>query len=176
MTTVFNPEQAFEVAESFLHAGVVLAVQPGSSSALLRPMALTYAFATEAYLKCLIFLATGQKSFQRHQLLKLFDELPRQERDAVEVNFQRYTRNSPVDQLHNAVFAGQDQSLRGQLTAADQTFTAARYVFDGDRHTLATTGNLAEAVRWRILDLRPDWERHVLDLPSLKGRRGDLGT
>lgn len=73
--------------------------------------------------------------------------------------------------MHNARFAGQDQSLRGQLHAADQTFTATRYVFEGDCHTLATTGHIAEAERWRILDLRPAWERHVLDLASLKGRR-----
>ncbi|MFC4424922.1 hypothetical protein [Deinococcus navajonensis] len=142
---VFDAEQAFQVAESFLEAGVVLARQPHAVSELFRPMALTYAFATEAYLKGLMFLVTGSRSFQRHQLLKLFKELPRQERDAVEVQFQRYTRHSPVDQRHRSRFPEEAHSLRGQLRFAAQTFTAARYVSDGNRDHLASTGHLAPA-------------------------------
>lgn len=133
-----------------------------ADSQLASPNVVLRAFATEAYLKCLLTLR--KKHFPPdHDLKRLFDLLPLDDKNLIEEEWNKYT----FPNLSKAASTAPTgitvaNSLRQALKLSSSAFKDFRYRASGNKYWYL--GSFPMQVRHRVFTIHPDWENSPPDI------------
>jgi len=111
------------------------------------------ALAVELYMKCLAVVEHGD-CLRTHSLCDLFSGLSDDSQSAVTRTFDRLVLANPVAQAMKAQFPQVSLAIGDVLREMDLVFEQARYAYEKELNGAYGLGELAKAVRERILELR----------------------
>jgi hypothetical protein len=155
-------EKAFNIASGFADSATVLHREsarvlsgPGQTVQVpfLIPAVVCSAFSVELFIKCLV-MVEGGKAPQRHDLKMLFSRLTPDSRAAIAQRFDELIAASPTAQAIKAQFPNVLLALDDVLDTVDRVFEHWRYAYEGQAGSVYGLGELGQAVRERILELR----------------------
>ena len=132
-----DPHQIFKFARQFDQAQSLLAqIGITSNDQMLIPAMVHLALAFELYLKCLIFLDTGQPERKEHNYKKLFKKLTPNTQSKVKAIFDRLPKSpmeaaASLDEKFSEEIRNYDHSLEGVLSSSGDAFIKFRYMYEG---------------------------------------------
>ena len=133
------------------------------------------ALALELYLKCLIFLDTGQYK-RGHDLFKLFKVLPLKTQAELKHAHDEYLSKWPQF-VAQAKRSNHPTDLEGLLILGRSSFMDFRYVYEtaGTKKRVFGLHGLSVCIRERILKIKPEWEHLAWEyLKEYRPGRGDF--
>lgn len=123
---------------------------------LVGPLWVNLSFSTELYLKFLLHLSTGQV-VKIHDLHKLFNMLPVDQREAITHNYESVLAESEFYRTLGTIWTSRDFKLSIVLAKAAKTFQVWRYPGDGvDLNAPGTLQHVVLALQRHIGKQFPD--------------------
>jgi hypothetical protein len=127
------------------------------------PWVVVQAFTTELYLKCLVLLSVGKAAWG-HELVDLYNKLDPKAKQRVETLYNQALQ-AKIKTINPNIVELLPLSLANKLKECTNAFDAFRYGFEQVGTWTSPTGTppmpvpgeLLDAVRNAILELKPDW-------------------
>jgi len=165
LTPVYSPKQIFISAQNFGNSAKllehlssqILSQHPGPSELppFFQPSVVCMAFSVELFLKCLILVEKG--NFQpTHKIQELYLKLPMTSQKAISDKFDEFIATSPTIRAMQAEYPNISSKLDDVLKVVNEAFVDWRYIFEGNAGSLYGLGELCEAIRGRIIEIKPD--------------------
>jgi hypothetical protein len=159
-----DPDQVFNIASHFAESAALLhrattQVLSGPERTVqlpfLIPAIVCSAFSVELFMKCLIMVEKGDPPW-KHSLRLLYSQLSHASRAAIARRFGGLMQAYPIDQAMRAQAPQVSFAIDDVLNLVDKVFEQFRYpyAYQGEIRGAYGLGELAQAVRERIVELR----------------------
>lgn len=116
------------------------------------PAMVCSAFSVELFVKCLVMVERGETP-RGHQLKTLFSLLSSSSQATVAQRFDELIGSNPNAQAMKAQFPHVSLAIDDVLETVNRVFEQWRYAYEGEAGSAYGLGELAQAVRQRIVDL-----------------------
>ncbi|RIE15886.1 hypothetical protein [Candidatus Cryosericum septentrionale] len=153
--SVFAAATGFDESAALLHQAnnrVLSGPQRYVTTPYLWPGVVCDALAVELYMKCLAVLERGD-CLRTHSLRILFADLSPDSQAEIAQTFERLIAANPLAQAMKAQVPKVSFAIHDVLREMDLVFEQARYVYENQLRGAYGLGELAQAVRKRILEL-----------------------
>ncbi|MCK4814556.1 hypothetical protein KA005_02205 [bacterium] len=160
---MFNLKHAFKVADRFSLAARILGKRISQSTDFIDPFVVNGAFSLEIYLKCLYFIETGKTLKNEHNLKNIYDKLTSDTRNRIKRHYGKLLSESKIKNhitklMKNSYNTDIKWDLENILTQSAKAFIKWRYAFEGNPGAFPAYGELRSALRYSIIEMRPDLE------------------
>lgn len=156
----FTPLDVFRQAEAFYQAIDQLhrTSSPQRISAVVIPIVVLSAFASELFLKCLLSIETGHVD-RTHLLWDLFQKLSpaTQARLCSAWDENQAGRVDVLDKLDQSNASALPRDLPSCLEAGSDAFRLMRYIYEGGRDFAYVLSDFPIVGRKVTLELKPEW-------------------
>jgi len=167
------PQSIFVHADGFLKASQSRVDPPNPYDAVV--LVTNCAIACELYLKCLIYIETGQLVKNQHNLKRLFAMVPKETQSIIQERFDAQLAKQPAydssgaSEEHLKAMRAAEEKLPKNLIEAlrkgGDAFVQWRYLYEaGETMNAFALFPLPYILRDFILGLKPEWAKFQLSL------------